>query len=571
MLSPIRRQLVGCAALSAAAAAAGVLSYVAIAQIARTALAAPGPAAESRAVWAWAVGGVAGAVLRLVLDGLSAHVGHDADARMLHHLRIRLTRRLGVLPLGWFRAAGSAQVKKAMTDDLEAMHHLFAHTLGSVLGAAGALTVALGYLLVVDWRMALVTVAVPTLSVLGFRRAMRSSSGHIARLIAAQGRISSAAVEYVDGISVVKTFGGSTDRVLDRFDSAQDEHTAAYRAWTAENLATASVNQVLTAETAILGVVAAAGLGFVRAGWLSMSDLLPFLIVGIGLPTSLNPLMRSTQGLRAARMAAGHLDALLSLDPLPEPAEPRVPVGHRVELDRVSFSYDGVTDVLSDISVRCEPGTVTALVGPSGAGKSTLAALLPRFHDVTAGAVRIGGVDIREQSSQTLLASMSLVFQDVILLWDTVTENIRIGRPDATDEQVRAAARAAQLHEVIERLPGGYDTVLDEAGGGLSGGERQRLTIARAILSDAPVVILDEATAALDADSEAAVQDALGELVAGRTVIVIAHRLHTIVDADQVLVLDRGRLVEHGTHRDLLARGGRYARMWWAQDTGAAA
>ena len=237
----------------------------------------------------------------------------------------------------------------------------------------------------------------------------------------------------------------------------------------------------------------------------------------------------------------------------------------------MSFSYDGVTNVLSKVSAICRPGTITALVGPSGAGKTTLASLVPRFFDVSGGVIRIGGADVRSIPTATLLSSMSLVFQDVVLLRDTVRENIRVGRPEASDEEVRKAAHAAQIDSVIVRLPKGYDTMLGADDAGLSGGERQRLTIARAILSAAPIVVLDEATASLDPDSESAVQTALTELAAGKTVLVIAHRLHTIAGADQILVLDAGRVVEHGAHEDLLARGGLYARLWRAQREGVAA
>jgi len=287
-------------------------------------------------------------------------------------------------------------------------------------------------------------------------------------------------------------------------------------------------------------------------------------VVGIGLPTTINPAIQGSQGLRKGRAAAGNIEGLLRHPPLPEPANPALPDGARIEFDDVHFSYDGRTEVLRGVRAVCEPGTITALVGPSGAGKSTLAALVPRFHDVTGGAVRIGGVDVRDIPTERLLASMALVFQDVVLVRDTVTENIRLGRPEAGRDEVEAAAKAAAIHDVITALPDGYDTVLGEDVE-LSGGERQRLTIARAILSDAPIVVLDEATAALDPDSETAVQHALSALIAGRTVLVVAHRLHTITEADQILVLDDGRVVERGRHADLLAVNGRYARMWAVQ------
>lgn len=563
LLAPVRAHLIVCGVLSAFAAAAGIVPYIAVAEIAEVML--EEPTGANAHVWTWVGVGATGAGLRLLLFVQSARVGHYADAAILHELRMRIVRHLGALPLGWFRASGSGAVKRAMTGDLEEMHEVIAHALGQLTGAATVVLVGAGYLIAVDVRLALVALGVLAAMGICYGVSMRTMTTHMNRLIAAEARISAASVEYADGIQVVKSFG-TGGRVLHRFDDAVDEYAQAFSAWVDEVRYSSAATRVFGSEVAVLVAVTGAGLAFVANGSLAVADLVAFLIVAIGLPTSLLPAVSASQGVRKGRMGAANIERLLSRAPLPEPVKPQTPSGHTVEFDRVSFSYDGVTNAVEDISAVCTPGQVTAIVGPSGAGKSTLASLLPRFYDVTAGAIRVGGVDVRAIPSAALLASMSLVFQDVALLRDSVTENIRIGRPGASDAEVRHAAVAAQIHDVIVRLPDGYDTLLDGGGGGLSGGERQRLTIARAILSGSPIVVLDEATAALDPDSEGAVQDALAALAIGKTVIVIAHRLHTIAEADQILVLDSGRIQERGSHDELVARAGLYARMWAAQE-----
>lgn len=565
LLRPIHPHLLGTAAMSAVAEAVGIAPYLAAVEIARAVFTAP--TAPTAVVWTWvAVGGI-GAVVRLILLAWSSHVGHLADAAIPPHLVDRIVHRLGVLALGWFRSGGSGRVKKVMNDDLGSMHDLFAHAVGRIVGAAIGTLVVFGYLLLVDWRLALITLAAPAVAMFVSRTLLRSSSSMTGRVIAAEERLTTAAVEYVDGIAVVKVFGGTQRRALHSFDDAIAEYAAAYRAYMSQHRFSSALSGVLAAELTVLAVVTAAGLWFVQAGAFPVVDLLPFMVMGIRLTKAFGPVVHGAADLRTAQLSAAHIAQLLTLPPLPEPDSPREPDGHRIEFDDVTFRYDDVSPpAVRGVSAVCEPGTLTALVGPSGAGKTTLASLVARFYDVTEGAVRVGGVDVRHIPQDRLLASMSLVFQDVSLVRDTVAENIRLARPETTDEEIRRAAKAAQVHEVIEALPDGYETMLGADRAGLSGGEQQRLTIARAIVSDAPIVLLDEATAALDPDSEAAVQDALSELIAGKTVLVVAHRLHTIVDADQILVLDAGQLVERGTHPELLAARGRYARLWHAQE-----
>lgn len=370
-------------------------------------------------------------------------------------------------------------------------------------------------------------------------------------------------MEFASGIAVFKSFGRG-GKAHERFVAATEGFADFFSRWVRTTLVSSTAAVLVVAPAVVLLLLTVVGAVFVTQGWTTGAELVPFLLLGPAVAAPMGVVGPRIQQIRAGQAAAVRVTELLHAPTLPEPADPALPDGHHISLRGVSFSYDGQTDVLSGVDLDLAPGTVTALVGPSGSGKSTLASLLPRFHDVTAGTVTLGGVDLRDIPATELYRRVGFVLQDVRLLRASVADNIRLGRPEATDEEVERCARAARIHDRVMALPDGYATELGTAVT-LSGGEAQRLSIARALLADAPVLVLDEATAYADPHSEALIQDALSALASGRTLLVIAHRLATVRSADRIVVLEDGRVTEQGRHDDLIAARGRYASLWEAQ------
>lgn len=562
LLAPARGPLTVAVVLYVVSALAAIVPFIAVVELTRTLL--PLTASlpvDSRRAWAivWVV--IGALLTRAITQTTALVITHLVDARLGAGLRRRIVDHLRVVPLGWFGSHTSGRVKKAAQDDVSAMHHLVAHSLVDITGAIVTPLAILVYLFWVDWRMALVAL-IPLVAAFGlYAVSMGGSMELYNRYDASLAEINSATVEYAGGIAVIKAFG-QTGKAHDRFVEVCLRFARFFNSWMKQASRSGTAVEVAASPPVALGLLTLAAAALMSTGT-PFTDVLPGLVLGVGVVAPLMSLAFGFQDMRAATEAAGNIGELLAVPAMREPASPTAPSGSRIDIDNVTFSYDSGTVALREVSLRVEPGTVTALVGASGSGKSSLARLIPRFYDPQTGQVRLGAVPVHQIGSGLLYRQVGFVFQDDYLLHASLRENIALGRPDADDQTIEDAARAAQIHECILALPRGYDTILGEDAE-LSGGERQRVAIARALLADAPVLVLDEATAFADPDSEASIQEALSELVRDRTLLVIAHRLHTIRHADTIVVLDGGRIVAQGRHDDLLAAGGEYARLWYA-------
>jgi ATP-binding cassette subfamily B protein len=547
--------------VAAALAATGTaLTLAPLAGMVRIAQIALGGASSD--IWTLVIASVVSlfAGMALILAGeLAAHL---ADNRLTHHLRLAAARRLSQVPLGWFTQRASGEVKQVLQDDIATLHSLTAHFYTAVGRAAGAIVASAAYLFAMDWRLAIVALLPFPGFFLFLRRAMKASGAHMQEFVERLGRINSATVEFVNGIPVVKAFGDS-GRAHGGYREAVDGFARAFAAFARPLVGTMAHAHAMIAPVTVLGLVLAFGLLYAHLGWMAPLDVLPFALVAPGICAPMLLLHTLLHDLGGAAGAAQRVQALLQTPTLdvPAPGQQQQPDGQEIRFEDVSYAYGPEHQALSNLNFTLAPGTVTAVVGPSGAGKSTLARLLLRFFDPTSGRITLGGADLRQLDSTALYRHIGFVLQDVRLIHASVRDNIALGRPSASQAEIEDAARTANIHERILALPRGYDSVIGEDAL-LSGGERQRVSIARAVLLDPPVLVLDEATAAADAGNEVAIQDALSRFAQGRTLLVIAHRLDTVMHADRILVLDGGVIAEHGTHAQLLARQGRYARLW---------
>jgi ATP-binding cassette, subfamily B, bacterial IrtA/YbtP len=558
---PGRRGFVVAALL---ASVASVLSLVPFWAIYRTVDELVSGETSRGALWGLAAVALVAVVVRFVLFGLALWVSHLAAYEVLYGIRMGLAEHLSRVPLGYVTRRRSGDLKKVMGDDVERLELFLAHGIPDMAAAAVTLVAGAAWMFAVDWRMALAAVGVVAPAFACLSVAMRHGSRHAGDYQRTLGEMNASMVELVRGMPVVKVFNRGSDEVRSA-ESTIREHAQVVRRYSGEFLPMGTAFFVLLGAN--VAAIVPLGVWLWDRGSLPTADLLFFFVVGLGALVPLATLLHLSSSLNWLASGGNLVRQVLDAAVLDEAggtggtADGERPADASVELRGVSFAYEGHR-VLHDVSLRAEPGTITALVGPSGAGKSTIASLIARFWDVDEGAVLVRGVDVRRLPTDVLTRQRAVVFQDTFLFDDTVAGNLRVARPDATEAELEAACRAARAHDFVAALPQGYATQVGERGARLSGGERQRLTLARAILADAPVIVLDEATAFTDPENEAAIQDAIGELVEGKTVIMIAHRLSTIVGADQIVVIDGGRVVDAGRHADLLARGGLYARLW---------
>lgn len=498
------------------------------------------------------------------LYGMALLFSHITAFNTVAKLRIQIVRHIGNLPLGYHTTNPSGKQRKIIEKNSDNLETLIAHQIPDFAGAVALPVAFLVFMFVYDWRLSLICL-IPILVGFGILYYMLKdeSEGFAKQYQKSAEDISNAVTEYVRGIAVVKVFR-QTANSFQRYKAAVKEYGDYLLKYALSMQNTDSAYHA--AINGIFFFLIPGGIILFNAGSNPEKTVLSFLFFAVLIPTVVTILariMNSSSNLMISQVSLDAIDQILREKPLPETKTPQLPKGYDISLDHVSFSYeDAAGKALDDVSLDVPEGTITALVGKSGGGKSTVANLIARFWDVDEGVIRVGGVDVREMDYKYWMEQVSIVFQDTNLFKMSIMENVAVFNPDASREDVLQALHLAQCDDILEKLPQGADTVIGTKGIYLSGGEMQRIALARAILKNAPVVLLDEATAFADAENEYLIQKALDELLRGKTVIMIAHRLSTIIHADQICVLERGKIVEKGTHRELMDLHGVYAGMY---------
>lgn len=544
--------------LAVLGAAAGIVPYIAAAQILTLICAGMyelGPIATAASV---ALVGYLGSVW---LASASTIISHRCAFITLNSIRKALTDKLSRVPMGTVLDQPSGTFKTLIVDTVEKLELPLAHMVPELTANTLIPVLMLAYLFVLDWRLALISLITIPVGICCYMGMMKDYGPRYARVLDASKNMDAAIVEYIGGIEVIKGFNQSTasyGRYVDAVRANEDAKVTWFRQTNPFYVAGVTIM-----PSCLIGVLPLGSFLYL-SGDISASALITCIILALGLVKPLMQALRYTDSLAMVDSTVAEVSTLLDAPEMKRPSTPVEIPNYRITFDKVSFGY-GKEEVLHGISLAIEPHAMTALVGPSGSGKSTVARLIASFWEADGGSVGIGGIDVKNIPLEQVMRSISYVTQDNYLFDLSVRENIRMGKPDASDAEVEEAAQRASCHEFICALPAGYDTCVGSAGARLSGGERQRIAIARAVLKDAPIVILDEATAFTDPENEAAIQASISGLVAGKTLIIIAHHLSTIVGADKIVVMDHGRISAEGTHHELLESSPLYRSLWNAQ------
>ena len=500
---------------------------------------------------------------RVLFHSFSTAASHVATFAVLGEIRKRCTEKLARMPLGAVLTQSSGALKNTLVERIDSIETTLAHIVPEFTANLLVPVIIEIYIFTIDWRMGLASLVTVPVGMFSYALMMLGSGDFYQHTITATKALNDTAVEYINGIQVIKVFG-KTKSSYERFVHDAYEAAHSFIDWMRASILPMTFAMVVMPST-MVSVLPIGGI-LVKNGSLSPRDFVMVIILSVGLITPFVTLMSYSDDIRTMGTIFGEVRAILDAPEMDRPETGNVPEKNDLELKDVHFSYhtDADTEVLHGVSMKIPEGSFVALVGPSGSGKSTIARLIASLWDVTDGSISIGGSDIRNIPQEAYADKVAFVSQDNYLFNMTVRENIRLGRPSATDAEVEEAAKMSGCHDFIMSLEKGYDTLVGSSGGHLSGGERQRISIARAMLKAAPVVILDEATAYTDPENEAVIQRSVSKLTEGKTLIVIAHRLSTIVDADRIYVVEDGRIHEQGTHEELLAHHDLYEKMWKA-------
>ncbi len=552
---PCKKLLISAVILAVLGAASGIIPYLFVSRIIIRICS--GDYTLTSVVMA-ALVALAGYLGQLALSTLSTIRSHRAAFMVLENIRTKITEKLSRVPMGFISDTPSGKFKTMLVDTVEKLELPLAHMIPELTANLLIPILMFIYFFFLDWRLALIAFATFPIGLVCYMGMMKDYEKRYAEVLTASKNMDAATVEYIGGIEVIKTFNQSSTSYKKYADAAK-ENERAKSDWFKKTNPYYALGLAI-APSSLLGVLPLGGIFYMQKS-ISAETLISCIILSLGLIAPLIQALRYTDSLAMVDSTVKEIAELLETKEMNRPKEYVELSGNQIEFSHVSFAYDD-RKIFEDLSFKTVPNGMTAFVGPSGSGKSTIARLIASFWEANEGSVIIGGKDTGKIPLSQVMKQVAYVSQDNYLFHMSIRENIRIGKPDATDKEIEEAAKKASCHDFIKSLPRGYDTVAGDGGNKLSGGEKQRIAIARAILKDSPIIVLDEATAFTDPENEAIIQRSIGKLVAGKTLIVIAHRLSTIVSADKIIVMNHGKIEAEGIHQELLEKCGLYETLW---------